>query len=265
MNRDQQIAAVVDKWFEVVKVRHDEHATAFVLQCQSVSVELNDKTYTYYQRGSGPTVILIHGLFSNLGSMAGIARDLVAQGFKVVLFDAPAHGEAIGTSTDPVEIRDLIRTIGKQFTDTHAIICHSLGVMWALAAWNKDFRAKTLISISGLSSKKYLVDRFIEKYQIDAEIADGFIKELENRFGETVWSDFSPSERVRTIDIPGLIIHGRNDDVVPPSHAEDLQSNWRQGRVEMIDGVGHFDVVRSPKVRQLITRYLREFEPSYAH
>ena len=172
-NHEQQIAVAVHKWYETAKVPHNAPATAFVQQCQSESIELNNKTYKYYQRGNGPTVVLIHGLFSNLGSMVPIAQDLIAQGFKVVLFDAPAHGEAIGTRTDPVEIRELIRKIGKQLGDIHAVICHSLGVLWALAAWNKDFRARTLISISGVSCKKYMVDRFIEKYRLKTEVPRG--------------------------------------------------------------------------------------------
>jgi pimeloyl-ACP methyl ester carboxylesterase len=258
MNHDQQVTLAVQKWSEVLKVPHDASARAFVRRCQAGSVELNSNQYKFYQRGTGPTVVLIHGLFSNLGSMIAIAQDLMAREFRVVLFDAPAHGEARGTRTDPVEVREVIRKIGSQLGDIHAVICHSLGVMWALAAWNTEFRAKTLISISGLSSKRYLVDRFIERYRIRSDIAEGFIKALEQRFGDTVWIDWSPAELVKTLDIPGLIIHGTQDDVVPPAHAEQLHANWRNARVEMIDGVGHLDIVGSPRTRHLIATYLQE-------
>jgi pimeloyl-ACP methyl ester carboxylesterase len=258
MDHDQRVTLAVQKWFEVLKVPHDASARAFVRRCQAGSVELNSNHYTFYQRGTGPTIVLIHGLFSNLGSMIAIAQDLMAREFRVVLFDAPAHGEARGTRTDPLEVSELIRRIGKQLGDIHAVICHSLGVMWALAAWNTEFRAKTLISISGLSNQKYLVDKFIEKYRIGSDVAEGFIKAIEQRFGDTVWIDWSPAEMVKALDIPGLIIHGTQDDVVPPAHAEHLHANWSNARVEMIDGVGHLDIMGSLQTRRLITTYLQE-------
>jgi pimeloyl-ACP methyl ester carboxylesterase len=259
MNIDQQIDFAVQKWFEIIKVPHDGPAKDFLLRCDVASVSYNGSNYKYYQRGTGPTVVLVHGLFSNLGSMVPIASDLIQLGYSVVLFDAPAHGEAAGTSTDPLEVRDVIRAIGKRLGNLHAIVCHSLGVLWALAAWNEDFHAKTLISIAGVSSKRYLVDKFVELHQVKPEIADGLIKALEARLGETVWVDLSPAEIVKRIAIPGLIIHGKKDDFVPPIHAEKLGSNWNQARVELIDELGHFDIVGAPRVRTMISDYLKEF------
>ncbi len=259
-NLDKEIAGTVQKYWGIHKVPHDERTKEFLSQCQSDSVHFNDKDYKYYQQGSGPTVMLIHGLHSNLGSMVGIAKDLIRQGFKIVLFDAPAHGEATGSKTDFLEVRDVIRRIGDKIGEIHAIVCHSLGGVWALAAWNDEFRAKTLISIASPSTHRFLFEKFVGLHQIKDEIADGLANELEGRFGKTMWVEFSPSEIAKTIGIPGLIIHGNNDEFVPPAHAEQLHSNWDSAKVEMIEGAGHFDIVGSPKVRKLITTYLGEFQ-----
>ena len=216
MDNAKEIASVVQKYFGIIKVPHDEPVKKFLRLCQSDSVKLNNNYYKYYQQGNGPTIILIHGLHSNLGSMVPIAQDLIEQGFKVVLFDAPAHGEAIGTNTNPLQVCKFIREINNQLEELHAIICHSLGGVWALSAWNNDFRAKTLISIASPSNHKFLVEKFVELHQIKNVIAEGLVKQLERRFGETLWVDFSPSEIAKPIDIPGLIIHGKNNDFVPP-------------------------------------------------
>lgn len=259
MNDSKEIASAVQKLFGIVKAPHDEPTKEFLGRCQSHSITLKNNNYKYYQQGNGPTVMLVHGLHSNLGSMVPIAQDLIEQGFNVVLFDAPAHGEAIGTQTTHMEAREVIRKIGSQLGEIHAIVCHSLGGIWTLCAWNNDLLAKTLISIASPSNYKFLVEQFVELHQIKNEIADGIAKQLERRFGETLWVDFSPAEIVKAIGVPGLIIHGKNDDFVPPAHAAQLHSNWGKAKVEMIDGIGHFDIVGSPKVRELITTYLREF------
>lgn len=260
MNHDEEVAGVVQKYFGITRVPHDGFAKEFLKRCQSYSVKLNGSIYKYYRRGSGPTIVLVHGIHSNLGSMVSIAEDLLERGFKVVLFDVPAHGEAAGAETDPVEVREFIRKICNQLGEIHAVICHSLGGLWALSALNNDFRAQAFVSIASPSTNKFLVEKFVQLNQLKNDFADILIKELESRFGETVWVDFSPSEIVKTIGMPGLIIHGKNDDFVPPDHAEQLHSNWAEATVEMVDGVGHFDIVGSPKVRKLITTYLQQLQ-----
>jgi pimeloyl-ACP methyl ester carboxylesterase len=237
-----EIDKIMQRYWGIKKVPHDRGTKEFLNHCRSHSAELDGKSYKYYQQGS----------------MVPIAQDLLAQGFEVVLFDVPAHGEAIGARTDPAEVRDVIRKIAQQLRPIHAIICHSLGGVWALCAWNDDCRAKTVISIASPSTHKFLVEKFVQLYQFGSEITEGIVKELESRFGETVWIDFSPSEIVKRIGVPGLIIHGKNDDYVPPAHAEQLRSNWNNATLEIVEGVSHFDVVGSSRVRGLVTKYLRE-------
>jgi pimeloyl-ACP methyl ester carboxylesterase len=258
MSQQEELTGVLQRYFEIIKVPHTEPAKEFLRQCQSYSIKLNDHVYKYYQRGSGPTILLVHGIHSNLGAMVAIAEDLIEEGFKVALFDIPAHGEAVGTTTDPVEVREFIRKIVARLGDIHAVVCHSLGGLWALTAMHNGFPAKKFVSIASPSNKKFIVDKFAQLNQIKNELVEGLVKELENRFGQSMWTEFSPSEIVKTLAMPGLIIHGKNDDFVPPVHAELLQSCWSGAKVEMVEGAGHFEIVGSPKVRRLITAYLQE-------
>lgn len=52
---------------------------------------------TTYAWGEGPAVLLVHGWSSHTGCMAGFVDPLLERGFRVVAFDAPAHGR-IGLS-----------------------------------------------------------------------------------------------------------------------------------------------------------------------
>lgn len=260
MSHAEEISNVVQKYFGIIKVPHTEPAKEFLSQCQSYSVKSHGGVYKYFVRGTGPTILMVHGIHSNLGSMVAIAEDLAEQGYKVVLFDVPGHGEAAGSQTDQVQVRELIRKICMQLGEVHAVLGHSLGGLWALAAFNEELRAKTFISIASPSDKKFILDKFVQLHQINNELCQALVQELESRFGDTMWVEFSPSEIVKKLGMPGLIIHGKNDDFVPPIHAEQLHSSWSNAKVEMIDGAGHFDIVGSPKVRNLITTYLRELQ-----
>ena len=75
-----------------------------------------------------------------------------------------------------------------------------------------------------------------------------------------MWTEYSPSEIVKTMGVPGLLIHGAKDSFVPPRHAADLHANWPGSTLEMVYGVGHFDIVGSPQVRTLVTAYLQGVE-----
>ncbi|MGV9195387.1 alpha/beta hydrolase [Microbacterium sp. MC2] len=53
-----------------------------------------------YEWGDGDrTVVLIHGWNGRASQFATLARELVAEGYRVVAFDAPAHGASSGRHT----------------------------------------------------------------------------------------------------------------------------------------------------------------------
>ena len=133
-SHDPAFAAILDRYFAITRVPYDEFTRAFLRRCQSFSVKANGGVYKYYRRGAGPTVVLVHGIHSHLGSMVPIAEQLLDLGYEVVLFDMPAHGEAAGSGTDPVQVRDFIRKVCARLGEVHAVVSHSLGGLWALSA-----------------------------------------------------------------------------------------------------------------------------------
>jgi pimeloyl-ACP methyl ester carboxylesterase len=260
MSDTEDVLALVQEFFKITKLPHDPFTKAFLNRCQSHTIKANGKFYKYFQSGSGPIVLHVHGVHSNLGSMVTIAEALLEKNFQVVLFDAPAHGEALGTTADPGEVRELIRGMYDRFPELHAVISHSLGGLWALSAWSHDVRAKAFVAISSPSTKLFLVEKFAELNAMEGETIQELVRQLESRLGEGGWAEYSPSEVVKTINVPGLIIHGETDDYVPPAHAEDLHSCWRRSTVEFVEDAGLFDIVESPEVRKIISTYLQEVE-----
>jgi pimeloyl-ACP methyl ester carboxylesterase len=258
MSQVADIDGLVQQFWTIAKAPHDPAAKAFLAQCESCAVEASGASYEYFQRGSGPTVLLVHGVHSNLGSMVAVADELLDHDYEVVLFDAPAHGEAVGTTTNPIEVRELIRAIAGALDDFDAIVAHSLGGLWTISAWDDDWPAKALISISAPATLWYLVEKFAQFNNMDGDRVQEFARAIESDLGSELWADYSPVERVKTLDVPGLIVHGTNDELVPPEHAADLHAGWRDSTVELVEGAGHYDIVGSPKVRELVPTYLEK-------
>ena len=259
MSHTEAMPGLVQEFCKVTKLPHDPFAKAFLNRCRSHTVKVNGRFYKYFQSGSGPTVLLVHGLNANLGSMVAVAEELLGQGYRVVLFDVTGHGEALGTTADPVEIRALIRAVYDRIAaDLHAVVCHSLGGLWALSAWHREVNAKALIVISSPSSMVFVAEKFAELNGLGGDQFQELIGQLEGSFGEGMWTEYSPLEVAKTINVPGLVIHGTADDFVPPGHAEDLHSGWPESTMELIEGAGHFEIMESPQVRSIVSAYLRE-------
>ncbi|MET9359399.1 alpha/beta fold hydrolase [Streptomyces sp. NPDC006632] len=260
MSRTESVDDLVERFYTVVRLPHDPFAKAFLSRCRSHTLKACGRFYKYFQCGSGPTVLLVHGLNTNLGSMVTIAEELLAQGYRVVLFDVPPHGEALGGTADPAEIRAVLRALYARLSGLHAVVCHSMGGLWALTAWEAGVAGRAMVSISSPPSTRFLVERFAEMNGLDDDRVRAVAEEIERRFGATVWEEYSALSAVRTIEEPGLVIHGTADDHVPVAHAVRLHANWRNSTLQLVEGAGHFDMVESPEVRKVVSAYLRGLE-----
>ncbi|WP_433548672.1 alpha/beta fold hydrolase [Streptomyces sp. CA-294286] len=258
MRQADALPPLVREFCEVTRLPHDPFAKAFLNRCRSRTIKVNGRFYKYFQSGSGPTVLLVHGLHANLGSMVALAEELLGQGYRVVLFDVTAHGEALGATADPVEIRALMRGMYDRITGLHAVVGHSLGALWALSAWHEGLRAKALITIASPSSMLFIAEKFAELNNLTASQSNELQGQLQGCFGADLWTAFSPLEAVRAIDVPGLVIHGSADEYVPPGHAAELHAGWTRARLELIEGAEHFEIMETPQVRSIVSAFLRE-------
>jgi pimeloyl-ACP methyl ester carboxylesterase len=258
MSQAVDISGLVQQFWTIAKIPHDAGTKAFLDGCESHAVEADGVSYTYFERGEGPTLLLVHGVHSNLGSMVAVAEALLQHGYRVVLFDAPSHGEAVGTTTNPIEVSALIRAVSDELDELDAIVAHSLGGLWTLSAWDGEWRAKALVSISAPATLWFLVEKFAEFNNMDSDQVQEFARAIEDDLGSDLWANFSPTERVKTLDIPGLILHGTSDELVPTEHAAELHAGWRQSTVELVEGAGHYDIPGSPKVLEMVPTYLKK-------
>jgi pimeloyl-ACP methyl ester carboxylesterase len=252
------IDGLVQQFWTVAKAPHDDAAKAFLARGESHTVEAGGASYEYFRVGTGPTVLCVHGVHSNLASMVGIAEQLLEHGYEVVLFDAPAHGEAPGTTTNPIEVRGLIRAVVADVGELDAIVTHSLGGLWTLASWSEDWTAKAFVSISSPATLWFLLEKFAQFNSLGGDQVEELGRALESSVGGRLWADFSPVEIVKTLDVPGLIIHGTKDELVPADHAAQLHEGWRGSTVELVDGAGHYDIAAAPRVREMVPAYLEK-------
>jgi pimeloyl-ACP methyl ester carboxylesterase len=64
--------------------------------------------------------------------------------------------------------------------------------------------------------------------------------------------------RLKRIEAPTLVVHGREDRVVPVANAEILAERIPGAELRILDGAGHLYSTEQPEVDEEIARFFRE-------
>lgn len=238
------------------RVPHKSHDLEFVAQGKMGLVETPKGPVQYHDLGDGLTVLLVHGIYSNFGNMIPIASALLANGFRVVLFDAPGHGDSPGTTTDTPEAADVILQIANEVGGIDYVVAHSQGGVWAAYAHRFGLSSQGMVLIGTAATHRTIIDKFAAMHGLDDKIVKGLEQRITSTYGPDAWSKFSPSSLMRDSALPGLIIHCSDDKVIPASDAEATHSAWPGTQLDLVSGVGHFHILKSPAVIDRIVAWL---------
>ena len=92
--------------------------------------------------GEGPVILLVHGWSGRGTQLWKFVNPLVQKGYKVVAFDAPAHGKSEGSETNILEWNELFQKIPGIFGEIEAVISHSFGGIATLFAMTEGLKIK---------------------------------------------------------------------------------------------------------------------------
>ncbi len=79
---------------------------------------------------------------------------------------------------------------------------------------------------------------------------------LVQRFGDDVWTRFSAQHMARSVGLPALIIHDRDDRDVPWREGEAVARAWPHARFLRTEGLGHSRILRDPQVIDRVVGFL---------
>ncbi len=213
---------------------------------------------TYRWPGHGAPVLLIHGWEGQAGNFADIIDALRAQGREVIAFDAPAHGDSSRGKTSPMEFSELVVTMLRN-TGVRQVISHSFGgvaISYALHE-NPDLALDRLVMIT-------TPDRFSERIQEVAEqvgVSPLVISRLHARMAEQQIdvSRFNVSDFVKKVRVEkALIMHDKDDRVIPLSQSLNVHRNWPGSTFEVVEGTGHFRILRTPSVIRRLVEFVSD-------
>lgn len=215
-----------------------------------------------YEWGSGAqTVLLVHGWRGRASQFAPLVRELRSEGFRVIAFDAPAHGDSPGRRAD---IRDWIAAI-EALQQRHgrfsAIVGHSLGGLAAMTAVAEGTSAGGVVAIASVGDAAVTTNVFAGALRLGdraaAELATAFIHRVAPGLDPVeVWRRFDRVAHPIPAPVPLLLVHDAADREVPVSESERLRAaHDERARAVVVTGSGHSRVLGHDATLDAVTAF----------
>jgi pimeloyl-ACP methyl ester carboxylesterase len=191
-------------------------------------------------------VLLVHGWGGRGTHMGGFVKPLVERGYRVILFDGPAHGGSGGASTDMFAYANAIAEIAKRFGPVEAIIGHSFGAACTVLAGREHrLEVKRLVLVGCFADAIFITESFGKLLRIPPKVVHGMRNLLQKRYDDRwTWEELAPSRLIGAVDVPVLFMHDQDDEDVPVTQAVALQKAARNAQIFITQGKGHRGITR---------------------
>ncbi|MFN8325593.1 MAG: alpha/beta hydrolase [Flavobacteriaceae bacterium] len=236
--------------------KREIHMIEKSIQSDFVVKKIN-KRIRIYEYGSGEKkVLLVHGWSGRGTQLVKIADALLENGYKVVSFDAPAHGKSSTKSSLMPEFIASIHEIDKKFGPFEFAIGHSLGGMSIVNAVSQGFNINKGIIIGSGDIIQDIIDDFIKKISLKPKIGVMMKEYFEKKFNEPM-ENYATSNASKKIKIPFLIIHDENDEDVHFSAAKNINNNLLGSKLIITKKLGHRKILGDKFVIENIISFLK--------
>lgn len=210
--------------------------------------------------GDGLPVYLVHGWGGWRGQLGAFVEPLLSRGYRVIAFDAPAHGDSGpgrhgGRRTTGVEMMEALHAVVTRYGPPAGIIAHSLGsavTVWALDEGMID--APRLGLIAPTIGPVPYIDMLVRQLGLSARTRSKMLEHLESMVGGPL-ADFD----ARHIDVtlpPTLVVHDRDDKEVSFAEGLELVEAWRGAELMETERLGHQRILRDPKVVDRVAAFV---------
>lgn len=210
------------------------------------------------------TVLVVHGWSSEAAFMTAMAEPIRRAGFRVVLFDLPAHGLSFGRRTNLIECAKATLAVAEHLGPLVSIVAHSFGGMIALLAAEghppmpRALQCGSMVLIACPNRLSDITTDFAGQWGMTAAGQKAFERRLE-RVGWRPLRAYSMVALLASSAFRLLVVHDRQDRDVPFMCAEEIVSGYGRAELVAFDGFGHRNVLFAPPVVRLVSRHVARF------
>src|SRR5258706_9279956 len=203
-----------------------------------------------------PAVILAHGWGGCAAQMRAFVFPLLSAGYQVIAYDQPAHGVSEGKLTGVPDFADLLTDLSWHHGGAHAFIGHSLGAAaGALALAAKRVRFEKVVLVSPPADLIGYSRRFARWHWMPEAIRRAMQSAIEERYG-VLWENLEVARLAPRLSAPALVIHDRDDRMVPWTQGARVANLWPGARLMSTDGLGHGRILGNDAVTRAAADFI---------
>ena len=212
---------------------------------------------TYHWGQSGPAVLLVHGWSGRGTQLGAFVEPLIDAGFRVLSFDAPAHGSSSGKQTTLYEIADVMLALNAQYGPFDSVITHSFGGPCLAVAIQRGLKTSSVVSISPPARVAALVEKFADTLAIPEKAVKDFVQRFEDRFGKNIFEQASMVNNVRELDVPALVVHDEDDADIPWRDGQAVAQAWKNAIFIKTRTLGHRRILRDALIIKTAVDFIK--------
>ena len=228
------------------KIRERERN--FLENSKITRLPYNPEDIIIYEAGDakGKKVLMIHGWDSNPGSMAGIAEELIKNGFHVLVFNVPAHGISSQKKTNMLNVSEILIDVLKKFNENEniSVVTHSFGsgaVSFALS--KSGFRVDKLVFVTSPDKLYDIFKDFADRIGLSEKAFRSMCDATEKRFKLT-FKEMQISKLLESSFFNKLLlIHDKKDMILPFKNAEIISGISKNTELYATEGKGHYRIL----------------------
>jgi pimeloyl-ACP methyl ester carboxylesterase len=179
----------------------------------------------------------------------------LSAGFRVVTYDAPAHGNSAGDRSSLLQFADVVEEAALTLGPLHGIVTHSMGGAAALWASRHRPLAARVVMIAPPIDLQDFTRSLSRTLGLPEEVRQRVHGRFETRFGVPVEA-LRADRLASAMRGPLLVIHDENDREVPVACGEAIARAWPGSTMIRTHGLGHQRILRDGETLQTITRFL---------
>jgi len=209
-------------------------------------------------RGS---VLVAHGWTSEASFMAVFAEQLRRGGFRVVLFDQPAHGKSTRERASLMDCSRALLQVAEALGPMRFVVAHSMGCLASLLAGEggaplpRAYPFERYVLLSGPNQFATVTKEYGETLGLKPAAQRHYERLLE-RIAHRRLVDFTSARLLASTGRPALVLHARDDYEVAFRNAEELAAACPKAELMAFDGLGHRNILFAPPVIRAAVTYL---------
>jgi len=199
------------------------------------------------QESSKPTLVYFHGNAGNISNRGFIARSFINKGYGMLLLTYRGYSENPGKPSEEglyQDARAALRFIQSEGVPPECVVLYGTSVGSAVAIqMATEFKVATLILQSPFTSL-----RDVANYHYPFFLP----------FSGLVSDKYDSLSKAHKISLPVLIIHGKEDRIIPPELSQQLLEKFSGPKLaEYVPGRGHNNLFEPDLVDAFITKHVQ--------